>query len=148
KPGLRLAAHFPTTPGTIHDAHDLKQRRRVGLPSIREKEGKRSGTRNDLRDEGGGGVLRAWSKVDPEQTPTPHRQCRMHPFYLFGTQFRMGLIQLHALHLHVLHALAMVRLGPLSRQALKAMDGLESHRPDVRCARITDAPALTLQELY
>jgi hypothetical protein len=34
---LRLAPHVPPTPGTIHDAHDLKQCRGVGLPPIREK---------------------------------------------------------------------------------------------------------------
>jgi hypothetical protein len=27
---------------------------------------------------------------------------------LFGTEFRMGFIQLHALHIHVLHALPMI----------------------------------------
>src|SRR6266480_1395902 len=32
QPGLRLATDFPTTPRTIHDSHDLQQRRRVGLP--------------------------------------------------------------------------------------------------------------------
>jgi hypothetical protein len=59
----------------------------------------------------------------------------------------MGLIQLHALHIHVLHALAMVRLGSLSSQALKAMDSLEIHSTDVRCALITDTPPLTFQKL-
>jgi hypothetical protein len=37
QPGLRLAAHFPTTQGTIHDTHELEQRRSVGLPSIRHR---------------------------------------------------------------------------------------------------------------
>src|SRR5262249_8243604 len=81
QPGLRLAAYFPTTPGTIHDPHDLEQRCRVGLPSIGEKQRKLSSPRDDLRDKSGCGVLRAWAKVDPEQKPTPHCQCRMHPFY-------------------------------------------------------------------
>ena len=58
----------------------------------------------------------------------------------------MRLIQLHALHLHVLHALPMVRLGPLGRHALKAMDGLEIHGTDVRRPLITDAPPLTFQQ--
>jgi hypothetical protein len=148
KPGLRLAAHLPTPPGTIHDAHDLEQRCRVGLPSIGEKQRKLSSPRDDLRDKSGGCILRAWAKVDPEQKPTSHGQCRMHPFYLLGTEFRMGLIQLYALHLYVLHALSMVRLGSLGSQGLKAMDGLEIHGTNIRCALITDAPALTLQEPF
>ncbi len=81
KPRLRLAAHFPTTPRTIHDTHDLEQRRRVGLPSIGETQGKLSGSRDDLRDKSGCRVLRAWSKVDPEQltsspSPTPYAPIR------------------------------------------------------------------------
>src|SRR4029434_4018469 len=82
------------------------------------------------------------------QKPTPHRQRRMHPFDLFGTEFRMGLIQWHAFHIHVLHALSMVHLGSLGSQALNAMDGLESHGTDVRGALITDTPALTFQEPF
>src|SRR5262249_38916707 len=111
-----------------------------------EKQRKLSSPRDDLRDKSGCGVLRAWAKVDPEQKPTPHCQCRMHPFYLLGTEFRMGLIQLHARHIYVLHALSMVRLGSLGSQGLKAMDSLEIHGTDVRCALITDTPALTFQE--
>jgi hypothetical protein len=72
----------------------------------------------------------------------------MHPFDLLGTEFRMGLIQLHALHIYVLYALSMVCLGPLSSQGLKAMDGLEIDGTDVRGARITDTPALTFQEPF
>jgi hypothetical protein len=60
----------------------------------------------------------------------------------------MGLIPLHALHIHVLHTLSMVHLGSLGSQALKAMDGLEIHGTDVRYALITDAPALTFQESF
>jgi hypothetical protein len=60
----------------------------------------------------------------------------------------MGLIPLHALHIDVLHALAMVRLGSLGSQGLKAMDGLESHGTDIRGALITDTPALTFQEPF
>ena len=52
------------------------------------------------------------------------------------------------MHIHVLHALPMVRLGPLRSHVLKAMDGLEIHGTDVRRALITDAPALTFQELF
>src|SRR5215470_3358871 len=148
QPGLRLAAHCPTTPGTIHNTHDLEQRRRVGLPSIGEKQRKLSNPRDDLRDQRGGCVLRSWAKVDPEQKPTPHRQGRMHPLDLLGTEFRMGLIQLHALHFYVLHALAMLRLGSLGSQGLKAMDSLEIHGTNVRCTLITDAPALTFQEPF
>ena len=36
QPGLRLAVYFPTMPRTRHDPYDLKQRRRVGLPSVRK----------------------------------------------------------------------------------------------------------------
>jgi hypothetical protein len=71
QPRLRLAAHFPTTQGTIHDTHELEQRRSVGLPSIRQKQGKLAGPRDDLRDQRGCRVLRAWSKVDPEQHQLP-----------------------------------------------------------------------------
>src|SRR5215475_1445178 len=38
QPGLWLAAHFPTTPTPIHNPHDLKQRRRIGPPPVREPE--------------------------------------------------------------------------------------------------------------
>jgi hypothetical protein len=72
----------------------------------------------------------------------------MHPCHLFGTEFGMRLIPLHALHLYVLHTLAMVRLGPLRSHVLKAMDGLEIYGTDIRRALITDAPALTFQELF
>jgi hypothetical protein len=37
--GLQLAPHGPTTPGTMHDAHDLEERRGVSLPAIRERQG-------------------------------------------------------------------------------------------------------------
>src|SRR5678815_2917971 len=72
----------------------------------------------------------------------------MHPCHLFGTQFGMRLIPLHALHLHVRHTLVMMRLGPLRRYVLKAMNGLEIHGTNVRRALLTDAPALTFQELF
>jgi hypothetical protein len=129
--GLRLTSHVSTTPGTIHDAHDLEERRGVSFPAICEKQGKLPGTRDDLRDEGGCRILGTWSKVDPEQKPAAHRQSRMHPFHLFGTELSMGFIQVHALHLHVLHALPMVHLGSLGRHALKAVDRLERHGTDV-----------------
>jgi hypothetical protein len=60
----------------------------------------------------------------------------------------MRLIQLHPPHLHVLHALPMVRLGPLGRHPLKTMDGFEIHGTDVGHPFVTDAPALTFQELF
>src|SRR6516162_3189297 len=72
----------------------------------------------------------------------------MHPFYLLGMAFRMGLIPLHALHCDVLHALALVRLGSLGSQGLKAIDGLEIHGTNIRGALITDTPALTFQEPF
>jgi hypothetical protein len=72
----------------------------------------------------------------------------MHPFHLFGTELRMGFIQLYALYIHVLHTVPMMHLGPLGRYALKTVDSLEIHGTDVRCPRITDAPALTFQQLY
>jgi hypothetical protein len=37
EPGLRLPPHVPTTPGPIHDAHNLEQRRRVRLPMVQTK---------------------------------------------------------------------------------------------------------------
>jgi hypothetical protein len=42
----------------------------------------------------------------------------------------------------------MVRLGSLSSQALKAMDGLEIHGTDVSGPLITDAPPLTFHQPY
>jgi len=60
----------------------------------------------------------------------------------------MGRIQLHAFHIHMLHALPMVRLGPLGRHALKALDRLEIHGTDISSPRITDAPSLTFQQSY
>src|SRR4029450_8041589 len=72
----------------------------------------------------------------------------MHPFHLFGTQFRMRLIQLHPLHIQVLHALLVVRLGPLGSHPLEAMDGLEIHGTDVGSPLITDTPPLTFHQQY
>src|SRR5262249_11366580 len=148
QPGLRLAAHFPTPPPPIHDPHDLKQRRSIGLPPVRKKERELLRASDDLREQRGCCALGTRAKVDPEEKPAPHRQGRMYPFHLFGTEFGMRLIQLHALHLHVLHPLAMVRLGPLCSHVLKAMDSLEIHGTDVRRALITDAPALAFQKLF
>jgi hypothetical protein len=48
QPGLRLAPDFPTPSPPIHDPHNLKQRRRIGLPPIREKEWERLCARDDL----------------------------------------------------------------------------------------------------
>src|SRR5262249_43056775 len=117
--GLRLTSHVSTTPGTIHDTHDLDQRRRVGLPSICEKQGELPGPCDDLRDKGRGRVLRAWAKVDPKQKPAAHRQGRMHPLDLFGTEFRVRLIQLYPLHVHLLDDLAMMPLGPVGCHLLQ-----------------------------
>ena len=72
------------TSGTIHDAHDLEQRRSVGLPPIGEKQWQLPGTCDDLRDQRGCRVLGTRSEVDPEEEPAPHRQSRMDPFHLFG----------------------------------------------------------------
>src|SRR5215216_8131735 len=72
----------------------------------------------------------------------------MHPCHLFGTQFGMRLIQLHPLHLEVLHALLVVRHSPLGRHPLEAMDGLEIHGTDVGGSLITDTPPLTFHQLY
>src|SRR5262245_60852879 len=143
QPGLRLTAYFPTPPPPIHDPHDLKQRRRIGLPPIREKEGKRLRARDDLCDQRRCCGLGPWSEVDPQEEPTSHGQRRMHPFHLFGTQFGMCLIQLHPLHLEVLHALPVVRLSSMGRNPLEAMDSLEIHRTDVGGPLIADAPPLT-----
>src|SRR4029453_10491731 len=127
QPWFRLATHFPATAGTIHPPNDLEQCRRIGLPPIREKEWELAGAHYDLRDQRGCRLLSPRSKVDPQEEPTAHGQCRMHPFHLFGTQFGMCLIQLHTQHLHVLHALLMVLHGPLSCHPLKAMHSLEIH---------------------
>jgi DNA-binding transcriptional ArsR family regulator len=42
--------------------------------------------------------------------------------------------------------LSMMLLGPLGRHPLKPMHRLEAYSTDVRRARITDAPSLTLQQ--
>jgi hypothetical protein len=60
----------------------------------------------------------------------------------------MRLIQLHTLHRHGLHALPMVRHGPLGRDPLKTRDSFEIHGTDVGHPLIADAPALTFQELF
>jgi len=60
----------------------------------------------------------------------------------------MRLIQLHALHLQVLHTLAVVRLRSLGRYPLETMDGLEIHSTDVGGPRIADAPPLAFHQPY
>ena len=55
QPGLRLAAHCPTTPATIHSPDDLEQCHRIGFPPIREKERELPGARDE---EPGGGLWR------------------------------------------------------------------------------------------
>jgi hypothetical protein len=72
----------------------------------------------------------------------------MHPLDLFGPEFRMGLIQLHPLHIHVLHTLLMVLHSSLGRHPLKAMHSLEIDGTDVSGSRITDTPALTFQKSF
>jgi hypothetical protein len=70
----------------------------------------------------------------------------MDPLDLFGTQLGMGFISLDTLHVDVPDDLLVMGLGPLSRDLLQAMDGLEIHRTHVGSARITDAPALAFQQ--
>jgi hypothetical protein len=60
----------------------------------------------------------------------------------------MGFIQLHPGHVHPTHNLAMVGLGTLGCNLLQAVHGVEIHRTHVRSALITDAPPLTLHQLY
>src|SRR5262245_15568674 len=148
QPGLRLAPYFPTPPPPIHDPHNLQQRRRIGLPPIREKEWESLCASDDLCDQHRGRVLGTGAEVDPQQEPTPHGQRGMHPFHLFGTQFGMRLIQLHPLHLQVLHALPVVRFRALGCHPLEAMDGLEIHRTNVGGPLIADAPSLTFHQPY
>src|SRR4029450_54271 len=93
-------------------------------------------------------ALRAWSKVDPEQKPAPHRQRCMNPFHLFRSQFGMRLIQLHPWDIHVPDHLLMMGLGTLGRPPLKAIHGLEVDVTDIRGAFVTDAPPLTLQKPF
>src|SRR4051812_15531428 len=86
QPGLRLAAHFPPPSATIHDSQDLKQRRRIRLPPVRQKERELLRASDDLRAQRGCCALGTRTKVDPEEKPAPHRQGRMHPFHLFRTE--------------------------------------------------------------
>src|SRR5262245_51862632 len=148
QPGLRLAAHCPTTPATIHSPNDLEQCRRIGFPPIREKERELPGARDDLRDQRGRCALGTRAKVDPEEKPAPHRQRCMDPFDLFGTELGMRLIQLHTCHLHVLYALPMMGLGTMRGHALEAMDRLDLHITNICSAFVADTPPLTLYQPY
>jgi hypothetical protein len=56
------------------------------------------------------------------------------------------LVQLHALDLEVMCDLLVMRLGPLGRDVLEAMDRLDVDPTDVGCAGVTNAPPLTLQQ--
>jgi hypothetical protein len=71
----------------------------------------------------------------------------MDPLHLFGTQFGMGFIQLHAGHIHVLDHLLVMALGTPSGDTLETIHGLEIHGTDIGGALITHAPPLTLQQL-
>src|SRR5262245_1361394 len=88
------------------------------------------------------------AKVDSQEQPTPHDRRGRHPVHLFGTQFGIRLIQLHPLHLEVLHALLVVRHSPLGSHPLEEIDGLEIHSTNVGGPRITDTPPLTVHQLY
>src|SRR5262245_37694610 len=72
----------------------------------------------------------------------------MHPFHLFGAQFGMRLIQLHAGHVHVPDHLLVMGLGPLGGHTLEAIHGLEIDRTYIGSARIADAPPLTFHQLH
>src|SRR2546429_7154402 len=85
EPRFRLAPHVPTTPGTIDHPDTLEQRGRIGLPSLREKDGELTRARHDLREQRGRLLLRARSEVDPQEQPTPHGSSCMDPLALFGT---------------------------------------------------------------
>src|SRR5262247_1526602 len=148
QPGLRLAAHCPTTLATLHSPNDLEQCRRIGFPPIREKERELPGARDDLRDQRGRCALGPRAKVDPEEKPAPHRQRCMDPFDLFGTEFGRRLIPLHTRHLHVLYALPMMGLGTMRGHALEAMDRLDLHITNICSAFVADTPPLTLHQPY
>ena len=96
KSRFRLTTHFAPTSGTIDHSQHLEQRGGVGLPSIGQKEGDRSGARDDLRDQCGRHLLRARAGIDPQEKPAAHGQGGMNPRYLAWTQFRMGFIQLYS----------------------------------------------------
>jgi hypothetical protein len=121
KAWLGLAAHCPTTPAPIHHPQYLEQRGGIDLPSVCKKEGDRLGTRDDLRDQSGRHLLRAWADSDPQQKPAAHGQGGMKPRHLARTPFGMGFIQLDAGHIHLAHRLALVGLRALGRDVLKAM---------------------------
>ena len=141
-----LAAHFPTTPTSIHHPQDLEKRGGIGLPPIRQKEGDRLGTRDDLGDQSGRHLLRARADVDPQQKPATHGQGGMAPCHLAWTQFRMGFIPLDAGHVHRTDSLAMVGLSALGSDVLHAMHRLEINGTKIGGVLITDAPPLTLQQ--
>jgi hypothetical protein len=148
EPWFRLAPHLAPPSATIDDAQDLEQRRALGFPAIRKKEGEVPHTGNDLGHQRGSVLLRARADVNPEEKPTAHRQRRMNPEHLAGAEFGMGFIQLHAWHVYLAYALALVGLSPLGRHPLEARDRREIDSTDVRGPRITNAPALTLQQSY
>jgi hypothetical protein len=69
---------------------------------IREYERQLLGTSDHLGEQRGCLLLCARPEVHPQTEPAAHRQSRMHPFDLLGTQFGMRLVQLDTPHRHLL----------------------------------------------
>jgi hypothetical protein len=143
-----LAADFPPPPGPIHHAYHLKQRRGVGLPSVCQAERQRPYASHDLRNQRRSCVLGTRAKGHPQQEPAPHRQGRMDPLDSAPPPLGMGFIHLPPLALDVLHGLLMIGVRAVGRDALEAIDCLESHRTDSSSALIADTPPLTLQQPF
>ena len=71
EPWCGLAAHLPTT-SRRYTPPTSQQRRRRGLPPVREKERYLLRARDDLRDQRGRRVLGPRAEVDPQEEPAPH----------------------------------------------------------------------------
>src|SRR5262249_18673245 len=146
EPGVRLAPHLPPPPATIDDAQYVEQRRATRFPAISEKEGYLAHAGNDLGDQLGGLLRRAWADVDPEQKPTPHRQGGMDPGHLTWTQFGMGFVQLDAGHIDLAHHLVMVSLSALGRDVLEAIPRFEIYGTNAGGPPTTNTPPLTFHQ--
>jgi hypothetical protein len=148
QPGFGRPSHLPPPSTTRENAHNLEQRGARGFPTIGEKDGEVPPAGNDLSPQRGGLLLRAGADVAPEQKPTPHRQGRLDPRHLTRTPCGMRLLHLDTGHVHLVDNLAMMGRSTMGSAPLQAMHCCESHGTNIGGSFITDAPPLTLQQLY
>jgi hypothetical protein len=147
-PGLGLPPPLPPPSTTRDNPHNLEPRCARGFPAIREQDGACPHAGDDRRHQRGGLLLRARADVDPQQTPTPHRQGGMAPRHLARTQLGRRCIPRHAGHVHLAPTLAMMRLRAPGSDVLQAMHRFAIHGTNVGGPCLTDTPPLTLQQPY